>query len=58
MKQILLTDGLLQETVTGTMKLYKDMEAMVHSHGGDSDFFYIVACVLLRATLAPYILII
>ena len=40
------------------MMLYKDSTAMVHSLGGNTDFFEVVAGVLQGDTLAPYIFII
>ena len=56
MEQILLTYGLLKETVTATKMLYKNMKVKIHSSDGDTDFFDIVAGVLQGDTLAPYLL--
>ena len=58
MEQILLVYGLPKETVTAIMMLYKNMKVKVHSLDGDTDFFDIVAGVLQRDTLAPYLFII
>ena len=40
------------------MMLYKNMKVKVHSPGGDTDYFDIVAGVLHGDTLAPYLFII
>ena len=55
MEQILLAYGLPKETVTVIIKL---MKAMVCSPHEGTDFFDIVAEVLQRDTLAPYLLVI
>ena len=56
MEQILLAYGLLKETVTAIMMLYKNTK--VHSPDGDTDFFDIVVGVLQGNTLTPYLFII
>ena len=53
MEQILLVYGLLKETATGTMQLYKNMNVKVCSPNGAKDFFDIVASVLHGDSLAP-----
>ena len=58
MKQILLAYGLLRETVTTIMTLYKNTKAIVCSAKGDADFFDILTGVLQRSTLTPYLFII
>ena len=58
MEYILYTYGLLKETVTSIIMLYKNMKAMVGSPDGDPDFFDIFAGVLQRDSLAPYLFII
>ena len=58
MEQILLAYGLLKETVTVIMMLNKNMKEMVCSADRNTDFFDIVSGILLRDTLAPYLLII
>ena len=50
-----LTHGLLKETITALMMLYKNSKAMVCLLDGDTDFFYIINIVLLRNTLAHFI---
>ena len=40
------------------MMLYKNTKVKVHSPDGDTAYFDIVACVLQRDTLAPYLIII
>ena len=47
--------SLRKETVTATMMLYENTQAIVYSLTDDTDFFYIVAGVLHRVTLATYI---
>ena len=58
MEQILLADNLPKETVTALMMLYKNTKVKVRSPDGDTDYFDIVAGVLQRDTLAPYLFII
>ena len=56
--QILLTYGLLKETVAAIMMLYRNMKVKVCSPDGDTDYCGIVAGILQGDTLAPYIFII
>ena len=58
MEQILLVYGLPKETVAAIMMLYKNTIVKVRSLDGDTDYFDIVAGVLQRDTLAPYLFII
>ena len=58
MEQILLTYGLLKETVTAIMMLYRNTKVKVCSPDGDTDYFNIVAGVLQGDTLSPYLFII
>ena len=58
MEQILLAYGLPKETVTAIMMVYRNTKVKVHSPDGDTDYFDIVAGVLQRDTLAPYLFII
>ena len=58
MEQILLTYGLLKETVAAIMLLYWNTKVKVHSLDGDTDYFNIVAGVLQGDILAPYLFII
>ena len=58
MEQILLAYGLPKETVATIMMLNKNTKVKVHSPNGDTDYFDIVAGVLQRDTLAPYLFII
>ena len=58
MEQILLGYGLLKETVTAIMMLYKNTKVKVHSPDGDTDYLDIVTGVLQEDTLAPYLFII
>ena len=58
MEQILLTYGLPKETVTAIMVLYRNTKMKLRSQNGDTDYFDIVAGVLQRDTLAPYLFII
>ena len=58
MEQILLTYSLLKETVAAIMMLYRNMKVKVRSPNTDTDYFDIVAGVLLGDTLAPYLCII
>ena len=52
MEQILIPYDILNETVTSNIMLYKNMKAMLHSPNDISDFFDIVAGVLLGVTFA------
>ena len=58
MEQILLVHGLLNETVAAIMMLYSNTKVKVHSPGGDTDYFDIVAGVLKGDTLTSYLFII
>ena len=58
MEQILLAYGLPKETVAAIMILYRNTKVKVRSSDGDTEYFDIVAGVLQRDTLAPYLLII
>ena len=58
MEKILLANELSKETVAAIMMLYKNTKAEVCSLDGDTDYFDIVAGVLQKDTLAPYLLII
>ena len=58
MEQILLAYGLPKETVAAIMMLYRNTKVKVLSPDGDTGYFDIVAGVLQRDTLAPYIFII
>ena len=58
MEQILLAFGLLKETVTANMILYRSTEVKVRSPDGETDYFNIVAGVLQGYTLSPYLFII
>ena len=57
-EQILFAYGLLKETVTALMMLYKNTKAMVCSPDGDIDFFDIVIGVLQGDILVPHLFII
>ena len=58
MEQILLEFGFPKETVTAIIMFYKNLKVKVCSPDGDTDFFDIVASVLQRDTLSPYLFII
>ena len=58
MEQILLAYGLPKETVAAVTILFKNTKVKVHSPVGDTEYFDIVAGVLQRDTLAPYLFII
>ena len=58
MEQILLAYGQPKETVTAIMMLYRNTKVKVCSPDGDADYFDIVAGVLQRDTLAPYLFVI
>ena len=58
MEQILLAYGLPKETVAAITILYKNTKVKVRSLDGDTEYFDIVAGVLQRDTLAPYLFII
>ena len=57
MEQIFLAYGLPKDAVTAIMMLNRNTKAMVRSTDGDTDFFDVVAGVLQRDTLAPYMFI-
>ena len=58
MEQILQTNGIPKETVAAIMILYRNTKVKVCSPDGETDYFNIVAGVLLGDTLAPYLFII
>ena len=58
MEQILQAYGLPEETVAAIMILYRNTKVKVLSPDGDTEYFGIVAGVLQRDTLAPYLFII
>ena len=58
MEQILLAYGLPKGTVTAIMMLYKNRKVKVCSLDGDTDYFDIIAGVLQRDALVPYLFII
>ena len=58
MEQILLTYGLLKETVAALMMLYRNTKVKDRSPDGHTGYFDIVARVLRGDTLAPYLFII
>ena len=58
MEEILIANGLPEETVADVMMLYKTMKVKVCSPDGDTDFLDIVTGVLQRDTLALYLFII
>ena len=58
MEQILLAYGIPKETVAAITILYRNTKVKVRSPDGDTDYFDIVAGVLQRDTLAPYLFII
>ena len=58
MEQILLAYGLPKETVAAITILYRNTKVKIHSLDGDTEYFDIVAGVLLGDTLAPYLFII
>ena len=58
MEQILLGYGILKETVSAIMMLYKNTRAKVCSQDGDTDFFDILAEIHQGDMLAPFIFII
>ena len=58
MEQILLTYGLLKETVAVIMILNRNTKVKVRSPDGDTDYFDIVAGVMQGDILAPYLFII
>ena len=58
MEQSLLAYGLPKETVSAIMTLYRNTKVKVRSPDGDTDYFDIVAGVLLGDTLASYLFII
>ena len=58
MEQILLAYGLPKETVVAITILYRNTKVKVQSPDGDTEYFDIVAGVLLGDTLASYLFII
>ena len=58
MEQMLLAYGLSKESVAAIMILYRNTKVKVRSLDGDTGHFDIVAGVLQRDTLAPYLFII
>ena len=58
MRDILIANGIPQETVDAIMMLSQDACSMVCSPDGNTEFFDIIAGVLQGDTLAPYIFII
>ena len=58
MEQILLSYGLLKESVAAITILYRNTKVKAHSPDGDTEYFDIVAGVLQGDTLAPYLFII
>ena len=58
MEQILQAYGLPKETVAAITILYRNTKVKVRSPDGDTEYFDIVAGVLLGDTLAPYLFII
>ena len=57
-EQMLLAYGLPKEPVADIMMLYRNANVKVRSPDGDTDYFDIVAGVLNRDTLAPYLFIV
>ena len=57
-EQILLAYGLPKETVAAITILYRNTKVKVRSPDGDTEYLDIVARVLQRDTLAPYLFII
>ena len=55
MEQRLLANGLPKETVTAIMMVYRNTKLTVRSPNGGTDYFDIVAGVLQRDTLGPYL---
>ena len=58
MEQILLAYGVPKETVAAITILYRNTKVKVRSPDGDTEYFDIVAGVLQRDALAPYLFII
>ena len=58
MEQTIRAYGLPKETVAAIMLLYGNTKVKVRSPDGDSEYFDVVAGVLLGDTLAPYLFII
>ena len=58
MEQILLAYGRPKETVAAIRMLYRNTKVKVRSPDGDTDYFDIIAGVLQKDTLAPYLFII
>ena len=57
MEQILLAYGLPKETVAAITIPYRNTTVKVRSADGDTEYFNVVAGVLQRDTLAPYLFI-
>ena len=58
MEQILQAHGLPKATVASITIIYRNTKVKVRSPDGDTEYFDIVAGVLQRDTLAPYLFII
>ena len=58
MEQIILAYGIPKETVAAITILYRNTKVKVRSADGDTEYFDIVAGLLLGDTLAPYLFII
>ena len=58
MEQILLAYGIPKETAAAITILYRNTKVKVRSPDGDTEYFDIVAGVLQRDTLVPYLFII
>ena len=58
MRQILIANVIAKETVAAITILYRNTKMKVRSPNGDTEYFDIVARVLQRDTLAPYLFII
>ena len=46
--------GILEETITATMMLYKNTKSMARSPAGDTDFFEVLSGLLRGYTLTPF----
>ena len=57
-EQILLAHNLLKETVLTIIMSYRNTKVKVCSSDGDTEFFDIVASILIGNTLLPYLFII
>ena len=49
--------GILEETITATMMLYKNTNSMARSPAGDTDFFEVLSGLLRGYTLTPFFFI-